>query len=93
MNGRRSKILREAARQVLQHEGTKWSEGFNTFEVLKNRKEWMPYEGPTGLPLKDPDTGEPMMVLKKARGTIKSAWKLRIMYHLLKRAWKEAGRG
>jgi hypothetical protein len=82
-----------AALQVLVHEKTPLGEGYNTYDVKTNRREWQPYIDESGEVMRDSETGEPMVALKMVPGTRLCAYKFRIMYHLLKKAWKAANSG
>jgi hypothetical protein len=79
--------------QLMIHEKKALGKGYGQYNVEKNSKSWEPYLGADGSPLSDPDTGQPMMMLKKIDGTVTCAYDFRILYHLLKKAWKAAHSG
>jgi hypothetical protein len=81
------------AAQVMIHEKKDLGEGYGQYNVEKNSKSWEPFENEDGSVMNDPDTGQAMMVLKKSDGTVTCAWKFRIFYHLLRKAWKAAHSG
>ena len=88
MNGKQAKRLRRMALAFI--EGpmkAKASDGFNEYNQAMNRIDWEPQLDDDSFPMKDPD-GVPLMKPGKFPGTITCAWKVRVMYQMLKYRWK-----
>ena len=78
---------------ICKDQGTSPGEGYREYHQAMNCPRWEEYTDPdTGLPMIDPDTGRPNMVVKPGPGTITTAWRVRAIYNQLKKAWKEGYR-
>ena len=91
MNGKRAKKLRKIALGLLHKEGVSGGEGVNTYNQAMNCPQWKPYIDEEGMPKIDPDTKEPLMIIKRGPGTITTAHRFRILYKELKRRWAKYG--
>jgi hypothetical protein len=85
MRGKKAKYLRRLAHVICDHPG----KGYGTYRTAKNRVIWVPAEDPkTGVTLRDPDTGDAMIMPKRVDGTVQTAWEFRIIYLNLKDMYK-----
>ena len=92
MRNKTAKKLRHMAEVICLKEGTKLGEGYREYHQAMNCLRWEEFIGEDGLPMIDPDTGRPNMVVKPGPGTITTAWRVRAIYKQLKKAWKEGYR-
>ena len=92
MRNKTAKKLRHMAEVICLKEGTKLGEGYREYHQAMNCPRWEEFIGEDGLPMIDPDTGRPNMVVKPGPGTITTAWRVRAIYKQLKKAWKEGYR-
>lgn len=91
MNGKQAKRLRAVAlKMVTGPMKAKAGDGYNEYNQAMNRLEWTNQVGEDGMAMKDPD-GQFLKTLDKAPGTLTCAWKVRVMYLLLKKQWNLKG--
>lgn len=93
MRGKRAKYLRKLAGEVLLAKGVSLGEDHRVYNQAMNCPRWEEYKGPDGLPMIDPDTGDPMMIIKKGPGTLTHANRHRVLYKQLKNSWKRTNHG
>ena len=62
-------------------------EGHGEYNQAMNMIEWEPQLDDNGHPLFDPD-GHALLKPGKFPGTITNAWKVRVLYRILKKQWK-----
>ena len=89
MNGKKAKKLRKLAEAyVLKQEGKPLSTGYNEYRYIDNKIDLQAKLDDDGNPMLDPE-GVPLMAAVKTRGTIFSAYLVRMVNQRLKKVTKQ----
>jgi hypothetical protein len=87
MRGKKAKIIRKRASDLLTAMGVGWGEGHGEYKYLPNRTSWEPASMPDGSIMTDQD-GVRLLRPVKVEGTRIMQWKHRVFYKWLKKLYK-----
>lgn len=93
MRGKLAKKMRRMAEAYVKDvEKKPLGEGYRSYKQLDNRIDWQQMTDPDGKPMYDPD-GMPSMTPAQVPGTIYTEYLVRIIYHRLKRIYRDTVKG